>query len=524
MFDEHADEPLQRAHERPVDHDRPVLGAIVAGVGHVEPFRQVEVHLDGGALPRAAQLVLDLDIDLGAVEHAFARVDLVLQRFFLQGEFQRLGGTVPMLVRAHRFLRSGGQVDIVLVEAEGAENVQVQVDDVEDFLFQLVRPAEDVGIVLGEAAHPHQAVQGAGALVAVDRAQFTPADGELAVAVLVGVEHPDVEGAVHRLELVQNLVDLHGGIHVLAVEIEVAGGLPQILAGDVRRVQQLVAVAVVLVLPVVLQQPAQERAPGLPEDEARTDLVLNGEQAQLFAELAVVALAGLFQTGEICLQFLLVGKGGAVDAGEHLPLFIAAPVGTGHPQQLEHLEPGRIGHVRTAAEVDERTMAIEAHPVDVHVAEQLDLVTLTQSLEKADRLVPPHLFAHEGQAGSDDLGHLGLDLFEILRRKGLVPVEIVIEAVFDGRTDGDLHLVAVQFLDGQGHDVGGGMAENLESRLGRHGHRFDDGILGERRGQFQQPAVVPDSYGLFSFLPGNKRLQRFDNRRAVRKGLDFTIL
>jgi hypothetical protein len=32
--------------------------------------------------------------------------------------------------------------------------------------------AEDVGVVLGEAAHAHQAVQRAGGLVAVDIAEF----------------------------------------------------------------------------------------------------------------------------------------------------------------------------------------------------------------------------------------------------------------------------------------------------------------------------------------------------------------
>ena len=36
-----------------------------------------------------------------------------------------------------------------------------------------------------------------------------------------------MEGAVHRLELVGHLVDDHGRIHVFAVEVRVAGGLPQ---------------------------------------------------------------------------------------------------------------------------------------------------------------------------------------------------------------------------------------------------------------------------------------------------------
>ena len=43
---------------------------------HVKALRQVEVQLDGGALPPAPDRILDLDVDLGAVERAAALVHL----------------------------------------------------------------------------------------------------------------------------------------------------------------------------------------------------------------------------------------------------------------------------------------------------------------------------------------------------------------------------------------------------------------------------------------------------------------
>ena len=57
-----------------------------------------------------------------------------------------------------------------------------EVDAGYDLVFDLLRGAEDVGVVLGEAADAEQAVHGAGALVAIDVAEFGVALREVAVA------------------------------------------------------------------------------------------------------------------------------------------------------------------------------------------------------------------------------------------------------------------------------------------------------------------------------------------------------
>ena len=62
----------------------------------------------------------------------------------------------------------GGEFDFELGEAEGLEDGVGEVDAGDDFVFDLRGGAEDVGVVLGEAAHAEKAVHGAGALVAVD--------------------------------------------------------------------------------------------------------------------------------------------------------------------------------------------------------------------------------------------------------------------------------------------------------------------------------------------------------------------
>ena len=74
VFDEYAEEAFQRTHQRPVYHDRPVLFAVSAPVGHIEPLGVIEIHLYSAALPWSVQRVLDLDVDLRSVENTFSRV------------------------------------------------------------------------------------------------------------------------------------------------------------------------------------------------------------------------------------------------------------------------------------------------------------------------------------------------------------------------------------------------------------------------------------------------------------------
>ena len=103
-----------------------------------------------------------------------------------------------------------------------------EVEDADDLRLELVRAAEEVRVVLGEAAHAHEAVQHARALEAVDGAQLREAEGQLAVAVQLRLVDRDVERAVHRLQLVLHALDLDGRVHVGLVVLGVPAGLPEL--------------------------------------------------------------------------------------------------------------------------------------------------------------------------------------------------------------------------------------------------------------------------------------------------------
>ncbi len=85
--------------------------------------------------------------------------------------------------------------------------------------------AEDVGVVLGERAHPHEAVQRARGLVAVAGAELRHAQRQVAVAVELLVEDLHVRRAVHRLDREHLVLGLEHE-HVLAEFFPMPGRFP----------------------------------------------------------------------------------------------------------------------------------------------------------------------------------------------------------------------------------------------------------------------------------------------------------
>ena len=83
--------------------------------------------------------------------------------------------------------------------------------------------------------------------------------------------------AIHRLQLILNVINIHWCIHVLAVEIHVPGGLPEVMSGDMRGIQQLVVVTIMLILPEVFYKTSKLSALRLPEDESGANLVIGGK-------------------------------------------------------------------------------------------------------------------------------------------------------------------------------------------------------------------------------------------------------
>ena len=92
---------------------------------------------------------------------------------------------------------------------------------------------------------------------------------------------------------------------------------------------------------------------GMEENQPRPGQFLNAEQVELLAQLAMVALLGFFELGQVLVQFLLGEERRAVDALQLRVLLVALPIRAGDREQLERLDLLGGRHVRAAAEIDE---------------------------------------------------------------------------------------------------------------------------------------------------------------------------
>ena len=257
---------------------------------------------------------------------------------------------------------------------------------------------------------------------------------------------------------------------------------------------------------------------GMPEDHPRS-FVLQVEEIERAAELAVVALFGLFEAMQVQLEVVFFRPRGAVDPLQHFVARIAAPVRAGQLGELEHLELAGRGHVRAAAQVGEPALAVER---DVFVGrdrgDDLRLVVLADRLEELDRLVARHELARHRLVLFRELGHALLDRRQVFRRERPLVGKIVVEAVFDHRADGHLR-VREELLDRVGEQVRGGVAQHLEAVRILVGDDGEARVAVDHEGRIDELAVDPaGERGLGKSGPdrgrdlghGDRRIEVFD--------------
>ena len=315
-----------------------------------------------------------------------------------------------------------------------------------------------------EAAHSHHAVQDAAAFVAVDGAELGPTQRQLAVRPAAVLIDEDVAGAVHRLDPERLLLDLHRAVHHVAVVLEVPRDGEQRFARDVRRVHGLVAGARVELPPEALDLAPHDAEVRVPEHEAAAGFCVRAEEVELRPEPSVVALFDLFEPREVLVERLLRPERGAVDALEHRPRFVAAPIRTRDRQQLERERMIEPIDVRALAEVGPIAVAVERDGlVRRNEVERFDLVRLTLRSEPLTRDFARHRLARDDGLFLGDAPHLLLDASEVLLRQRLRQVEVVVEAVLDRRPETEPH-TGKEARDGGGHQVRRRVAQGREGK------------------------------------------------------------
>ena len=245
--------------------------------------------------------------------------------------------------------------------------------------------------------------------------------------------------------------------------IPVAGDLIKVALGHQRSLGQQIPAGLLHVLHPALEKLDNARTLRQQNRETLTDAVHRGEVFQLASELVVVTLKRFFLLGEIGVKIFLLRERDSVNSLQHLPLRVAAPVCAAALRQLDGVALDAAGgvEVRAGAEVGEFALTVERDVcIFGQILNQLDLIRLFLLFHKLDGFVARQLKELELQLFLADLAHLGFQFRQHLRREGERRVEVIVEAVVDGRADGQLHL-RVQPLDGLRQDVRTGVPVRL---------------------------------------------------------------
>ena len=241
-----------------------------------------------------------------------------------------------------------------------------------------------------------------------------------------------------------------------------AGDLIEFALRHQRGHRQEIAAAGLFILHKPLERLNDLRALRQYDRQALPDAVHRGEVFQFASQFVMVAFARLLLRAHIFLQFLLARESVDVHAAQHRALGIPAPVCARCRRDLERIgtQFARVGHVRAAAEVHKIVPRIVQGDFFIFVVvNQFQFVGLVG--KNTFRLFDADLTTHEILAPAQDVLHPFGDGGKILRRDGVRHIEIVVEPVVNGRTDGQLH-IRIQFGDRLGQNVRQRMPTDLD--------------------------------------------------------------
>lgn len=322
----------------------------------------LEVKLDGGALPRSVEAVQHSDINLGAVEGTITRVELPRDTTILvrgsklvKSLLKTRLGAVPCLDLTKELFWASRKLELEC-EAEDTVELAHEVEEIGNFLLDLVLATEDVGIILLESSYSGETAERTAGFVTVEDTEIGKAEGKFLVTALSVTEHHGVGRAVHGLETELLLVHVKKE-HVLLVMRQVARLLPKRHVKHIGSHDLVVATGPVLLLDVIHNRIVDAHTVGQPHGRTGRAL-LKIEQLLLLANQAVVALSGLLQKLLMGSHLLLVGKRYTVDSLKGVVVRITEEVRRRVLHDGKSLDSASVGDVGASAQIDQGAVPV----------------------------------------------------------------------------------------------------------------------------------------------------------------------
>jgi hypothetical protein len=122
--------------------------------------------------------------------------------------------------------------------------------------------------------------------------------------------------------------------------------------------------------------------------------------------------------------------------------------------------------MRSPAQIQVAALCIETYLFDIlrQIVQKFDFVGFAPVFEQGNGLFTRHFLPLERIIGRSDFMHPLFNLLQVFRREGFGILEIVIETVFDGRTDADPDTIK-RILNGLSHDMGNAVSKDGKALL-----------------------------------------------------------
>src|SRR5258708_32866272 len=95
---------------------------------------------------------------------------------------------------------SNRQCDLEFIKTESTEQIESKLNAINYLSAHCLGSTENVRIVLGESAHPHQPVQSTGQFRAIAGAQFGVSQRQIAIRTLGRLIDPNMERPIHLFD------------------------------------------------------------------------------------------------------------------------------------------------------------------------------------------------------------------------------------------------------------------------------------------------------------------------------------
>ena len=153
----------------------------------------------------------------------------------------------------------------------------------------------------------------------------------------------------------------------------------------------------------------------------------------------MIALLGFFQQNEIFVEQFFLRESNAIDTCHHLAVFLSTPVRSGNRSQLNGFDRCSVQQVRTTAQVGKGTLCISSDMSVFQFGYKLTLVCFATLSEHFQGVGFRNIFSDYRFFLGGQFCHL-LDSRQVrLFNRSFSRIDIVIETVFDSRTDTKLN-------------------------------------------------------------------------------------